>query len=149
MLPFAADPQFKLYAVCCIVLSLQMLALAGITPARRAKHKGYLNPEDAVVSHKDATFVEGAEHPDVARVQRAHRNLLESLPLFFALGLIFVLAGASPLGGKICFLTFTGARVVHSIVYIKALQPWRTAAYAVGALCLAAMSVLILVALFA
>lgn len=116
MLALATDPQFKLYAVCSIILSLQMLLLAGIIPARRARHQGYMNPEDGKVSKKDAKLVDGAEHPEVARVQRAHRNMLESLPLFFAIGLIYVLAGASPLGAKICFSTFTGARVLHSIV---------------------------------
>ncbi len=149
MLTLIADPQFKLYAICCVILTGQMLLLAGITPARRAKHKMYMNPEDAKVSFKGATMVEGAEHPDVARVQRAHRNLLESLPLFFALGLVYVLAGASPLGATICFSTFTGARVLHSIVYINALQPFRTIAYAVGALSLLAMSILILVRVLA
>ncbi len=148
MFPLAADPQFKVYAVCCVILSLQMLVLAGITPARRAKHKGYINPEDANVSFKDAKMVEGAEHPEVARVQRAHRNLLESLPLFFALGLICVLSGASPMGAKICLVTFTVARVLHSVMYINAKQPWRTAAYAIGAVSLVGMSVLSLVALF-
>ena len=149
MNPLAADPTFKLYAVCCVVLSLQMLVLAGIVPARRAKNQGFLNPEDGTVSKKDAKLVEGAEHPETARVQRAHRNMLESLPLFFALGLVYVLSGASPLGAKICFATFTGARVLHSVVYLKAMQPWRTITYAVGALSLVGMAVLTLVTLLA
>jgi prostaglandin-E synthase 1 len=140
-----ADPQFKLYAVCCAVLSFQMLVLGAMTAARRSKAKNYLNPEDVKVAFKDATLVEGAEHPDVARVQRAHRNLLESLPLFFALGLIFVLAGGSPLGANICFGGFTGARILHSIVYIKALQPWRTVTFAIGVLSLLGLIVQILI----
>jgi prostaglandin-E synthase 1 len=139
-----SDPQFKLYAICSAVLSFQMLALGFMTAARRANHKKYLNPEDVVVAFKDATLVEGAEHPEVARIIRAHRNLNESLPLFFALGLIYVLAGAPALGAQICFITFTGARVLHSIVYVKGLQPWRTMFFAIGALTLVAMMVLIL-----
>lgn len=144
-----SDPSFKLYAACCAVLSFQMLVLAGMTAGTRSKHKGYMNPEDSKVSFKDAKLVEGAEHPDVARVQRAHRNLLESLPLFFALGLIFVLAGGSPLGAQICFGAFTGARILHSIVYLKGLQPWRTMMYAVGALSLVGLIVQILIAVLA
>lgn len=144
-----ADPQFKLFAICAVILSAQMLVLGGYTAATRAKNKNYLNPEDNKVSFKEARLVEGAEHPDVARVQRAHRNLLESLPMFFALGLIYLLAGASPLGAKICFGTFTGARVLHSIIYIKELQPWRTITYALGSLALAGMMVLILMTVLA
>jgi microsomal prostaglandin-E synthase 1 len=149
MSTFTADPQFKLYAICCCILSLQMLVLGGLTAARRAKAQKHLNPEDVAVSFKGTTLVGDAEPPDVARIMRAHRNLLESLPLFFALGLIYVLAGGSPLGAQICFGAFTGARVLHSIVYINALQPWRTITYAVGALSLGGLAVQILLTVLA
>lgn len=143
----SADPQFKLYAICCVILSLQMLILAGMTAARRSKVKTHLNPEDVKVSFKGTSLVEGAEHPEVARIQRAHRNLNESLPLFFALGLVAVLAGASPMGVKICLGTFTGARVLHSIVYLNGLQPWRTIMYALGSFALVGLMVMSLLAL--
>ena len=144
-----ADPQFKLYAICSCVLTLQMLLLGAMTAAKRAKHKGYMNPEDNAVSFKDARLVEGSDHPEVQRVQRAHRNLLESLPMFFALGLIYLLAGAPALGAKICFIGFTAARVMHSIVYIRAMQPWRTMMYAIGSLSLVGMVVMILLKVLA
>jgi microsomal prostaglandin-E synthase 1 len=71
------------------------------------------------------------------------------LPLFFSLGLIYVLAGAPPLGAKIGFSVFTAARALHAIVYIKELQPWRTVCFAIGALSLVAMMVLILMTVLA
>ncbi len=141
-----ADPQFKVFAICSVILSLQMLLLGAYTAATRARVKRFLNPEDVKVSFKDATQNDGEEHPDVARVIRAHRNLNESLPLFFALGLIGLLAGVSPLGAKICFGVFTGARVLHSLVYIKGVQPWRTMSYAIGTLALIGMAVMIVIA---
>jgi prostaglandin-E synthase 1 len=144
-----ADPQFRLYAICSVILSVQMLVLGGYTAARRSGNKNYLNPEDGKVSFKDAKLVEGAEHPEVARIQRAHRNLLESLPMFFALGLIGVLAGISPLGAKICFITFTAARVLHSLVYIKELQPFRTLSYAIGSFALLGIMAQIILAVLA
>lgn len=140
------DPQFKLYAVCSSLLSLQMLVLGGMTAAARSKHKGYVNPEDYKVSFGDAKLIEGAEHPTVARIMRAHRNLLESLPMFFALGLLCILAGVSPLGTRICIGVFTVARVLHSIVYIKELQPYRTMFYGFGTLALVGMAVQITLA---
>ena len=143
MSAFAADPLFKLYAVCAALLSFQMLLLAAITPAKRAKVKQLMNPEDGIVSPGGSTVIDGAEHPDVARVQRAHRNLNESLPLFFALGLIYVLQGGCLLGGEICFGAFTVARFVHSIVYLKAIQPARTIMYAIGAFALMGLIVMI------
>lgn len=142
MSTLSTDPEFKLYVICCAILSAQMLFLGGYTAATRSKNKNYLNPEDVKVSFKDAKLVEGAEHPNVARVQRAHRNLNESLPMFFALGLISVLAGASPLGVKICLGVFTGARVLHSIVYINELQPWRTMMFAIGTFALIGLGAL-------
>jgi prostaglandin-E synthase 1 len=143
----SADPQFKLYAICCAILSMQMLILAGMTAARRSKAKNYMNPEDVKVSFKGATLVEGAEHPEVARIQRAHRNLNESLPMFFALGLVSVLAGASPMGVKICLCAFTGARILHSVVYLNGVQPWRTIMYAIGSFSLVGLMVMSLLAL--
>jgi prostaglandin-E synthase 1 len=141
--------QFKLYAICCVILSFQMLVLGAMTAAKRANRQGYLNPEDVAVSKKDAKFVEGVEHPDVARVIRAHRNMLESLPIFFALGLIFVLAGGSVLGAEICFGAFTVARILHSVVYLKELQPWRTMMFAIGLLSLLGLMVQIVMAVLA
>lgn len=147
-MPSLAPAPFTVYAVCSAVLSLEMLFLGGFTAATRAKHKGFLNPEDGAVAFGDARLVEGAEHPDVARIQRAHRNLNESLPMFFALGLIAIFAGASPLGTQICCGVFTGARVMHAIVYINALQPWRTIFFAIGLLSLVGLIVLTMLALF-
>ena len=140
----SGDPQFELYAICSCVLTVEMLFLGALTAATRAKHKGFLNPEDGAVSFGEARLVEGGEHPDVARVIRAHRNLLESLPMFFALGLIYVLVGAPLLGAQICFIGFTAARVLHALVYIKALQPWRTICFALGTLTLIGQIVMIL-----
>lgn len=132
----------KLFVICSAVLSLEMLVLAGMSAAKRAKHKGYLNPEDTKVAFAGATLVEGAEHPETARVQRAHRNLLEGLPMFFGLGMLCVLVSKSALGAQICIVAFTIARVVHAIVYLNELQPWRTIMYAIGALSLVGMAVL-------
>ena len=143
----ATDPQFKLFAGCAVVLSLQMLFLAAYTAATRSRVKHYLNPEDAKVSFHDAQLNNGAEHADVARILRAHRNLNESLPLFFSLGLLCLLAGAAPLASELCFGAFTVARLLHSFVYIKGLQPWRTMSYGVGTLALLGMSVLIVLAI--
>jgi uncharacterized MAPEG superfamily protein len=140
----ASDPSFKLFAICSAILSMLMLILAGMTPARRATAKKYMNPEDNKVSFAGATLVEGVEDPATARVQRAHRNLNESLPIFFGLGIIYVISGASPLGAEICFVGFTVARVLHAIAYLNALQPWRTIFYALGAFALTGMAVQIL-----
>jgi microsomal prostaglandin-E synthase 1 len=136
------DSQFKIYVFCSAVLSLEMLVLGAMTAARRAKVGAFSNPEDSKVSMEGAKFNEGIEHPEVARIMRAHRNLLEGVPLFFALGLIAVLANAHPMGVKIALITFTVARVLHAIVYLNGLQPWRTLFFFFGLLSLLGLMIM-------
>lgn len=144
-----ADSQFPTYVYCSVVLSVEMLALGAMTAARRAKVGGFVNPEDAKVSPQGAKLNDGSEHPEVARIQRAHRNLLESVPLFFALGLIAVLAGASPMGVKVALITFTVARVLHAIAYLNGVQPWRTIFFGIGLLSLLGLMVMSVMAVVA
>jgi uncharacterized MAPEG superfamily protein len=68
--------------------------------------------------------------------------------MFFAIALIYVLSGASPTGAKAYFITFTAARVLHSIAHIKGLQPWRSIFFGAGMLCLAGMIVQIVMSAF-
>jgi microsomal prostaglandin-E synthase 1 len=141
------DGQFRIYVFCSVILSLEMLVLGAMTAARRAKVGVFANPEDAKVSPGGAKFNEGVEHPEVARIQRAHRNLLEAIPMFFALGLIAVLTGASPMGVKIALITFTVARILHAIAYLNSGQPWRTIFFAIGLLCLVSLMIMSVMAL--
>jgi len=67
------------------------------------------------------------------RAQRAHRNMLENLPLFIALVLIAQLAnrtsGTTALGAELFFW----ARLAHAVIYVAGI-PWlRTLAWAVSA----------------
>jgi uncharacterized MAPEG superfamily protein len=67
------------------------------------------------------------------RAQRAHRNMLENLPLFIGLVLVAHVAGrANPmtlLGAQLFFW----ARLVYAVVYVAGV-PWvRTAVWAVSA----------------
>lgn len=146
---WVTDSQFRIYVICSVVLSLQALALGAMTAARRAKVGRYANPEDVKVSPSGAQLNDGAEHPEVARIMRAHRNLFESLPLFFALGLIAVMTGAAPMGVKIAMITFTVVRVLHAIAYLNEAQPWRTIFFGIGLLSLVGLMIMSLMAVFA
>jgi uncharacterized MAPEG superfamily protein len=55
--------------------------------------------------------------------------------LFFAIGLIYVLSGASATGVMILCGLFTVARVIHTFVYAKGIQPARAICFFVGAVC--------------
>jgi uncharacterized MAPEG superfamily protein len=66
------------------------------------------------------------------RAERAHRNMLESLPLFIALVLIAHIAGKTDATTLLGAELFFWARLVHWLVYLAGI-PWlRTGAWAVS-----------------
>ena len=66
------------------------------------------------------------------RAQRAHRNTLESLPLFIALVLIAHLAGKADATTLLGAQLFFWGRVAHWLIYLAGI-PWlRTLAWAVS-----------------
>lgn len=135
------DTVLDWFAVCAVLLFLKMFALSLMQGYHRIGKRQFPNPEDAaVVGRRPVT----EDLPEVQRAQRAWRNDLENIPVFFALGLIYVLVDASPQAAPSLFVTFTASRYVHSVTYLLALQPWRTLAYGIGIGCLFGMSFSIL-----
>lgn len=61
------------------------------------------------------------------------------IPAFFAVGLIYVLAGATARGAAAYVWVFTLARMAHTAFYMRNLQPWRAIAFGVGVLCMFGM----------
>ena len=129
--------SLRLYVVCLVVLAMKMFAVALVTARVRGQSKLSPNAEDAGPG--------GAvrqESPETERALRTHRNDLENIPLFLVLGLTAVLVGAHPLTVQIGLVVFTVARLLHSVFYLRSMQPWRSASFAVGLLAyLAVMAV--------
>jgi uncharacterized membrane protein YecN with MAPEG domain len=128
-----ANPAFQTYALCAAILGLKMLVSAVYTGTRRTKHRGFINAEDAAVFGPPGAAALEVEPPEVAHALRIQRNDLENIPLFFAIGLVYVLTGASPFGAALWCWTFTLARIAHTYFYTKRIQPWRAIAFGVGA----------------
>jgi prostaglandin-E synthase 1 len=137
------NPVFTVFAVCAAVLCLKMIAVGHVTGTTRIRRRVYLNPEDAQAFSKIEEFA-SVEHPDVERGLRAHRNDLESTLPFLAIGLVYVLIGPPVLLAKLLLIGFTVLRCVFSFFYLRALQPWRSASFLLGELCLLIMLVQIL-----
>jgi uncharacterized MAPEG superfamily protein len=135
------NPGFRSYALCCAVLGVKMLFSAIYTGTRRQKHQGYINPEDASIFGQPGAAAAGGEAPAVAHALRIQRNDLESIPLFFTIGLLYVLTGASAFGAAVYCWTFTIARVAHTFFNTCHLQPWRALSYIIGALAILGMIV--------
>ena len=135
------NPAFQTYAVCSAILAIKMLLTGNYTTLMRMRNKGFVNAEDAKAFGGTES---DQEHPAVAHALRIQRNDLENIPLFWAVGLVFVLDGASASAAAAYCWTFTIARLVHWFVYLNHLQPWRAISYFVGYLCILGMAVQIL-----
>lgn len=134
---------FQVYAACTAILVLKMFAVAIATGVVRNRTKATTNPEDAPMI---GWAVRAEEPPEVQRVHRLHRNDMENIPAFFAIGLIYVLMGASAFAAQAYFITFTAARILHTITYLAHLQPWRTITFAVGFLSMLGITIQVLIA---
>ena len=130
---FSDFPGLKAYALAGVLVGLNMIALAGMTGAARAKTKSFTNPEDA----RGAPL--NVEHERVARIRRAHQNALESAIMFYPIALVYVLSGAKETAAWAYCLTYAGARILHTVVYLAGKQPWRTMLYGVGTLAIVGM----------
>ncbi len=127
----AAHPVFVAYAITCIVLCFNLLMLWVSSGAIRAKGGVAINPEDGA---RYGVPVSELDPPTVAQLLRAHRNAEATIYPFLLLGLLFVFTGGKAAIAIPIFTIFVVARIVHSIVYLKAMQPWRTIAFAVSLL---------------
>jgi microsomal prostaglandin-E synthase 1 len=136
-----ALPGLRLFALCAVLLVIKMIAVGMYTGVVRSRLKVSTNPEDAA---RFGAQVTDTEPPEVARVQRAHRNDLENIPAFLALGLVAVLVGAPHIPLKVALIAFTAARVGHTLAYLRSLQPWRSVTFGVGLLAMLALMGMIL-----
>jgi glutathione S-transferase len=133
------DPAFRAYAVCSAILAVKMLLSGSYTTLMRLRNKGFVNDEDAKAF--GAAGASAVEHPAVAHALRIQRNDGENIPLFFAVGLVYVLSGASAFGAAAYCWTFTIARLLHTVAYTLHLQPWRAICYGVGYAAIVGMAV--------
>ena len=69
----------------------------------------------------------------------AWRNDLENIPMFLYPRAGLCDRGLSPTLFIVYCAVFTVARILHTIFYINAMQPWRTIAYSVGAFAMFAL----------
>lgn len=133
---------FDIYLICAAALFFNLVFLVLATGARRTKAKVFVNPEDAETfkgEHKPEEDVE------VKRALAAHRNALENIPMFLILGLAHVMSGATKSSALAYFVTFTVARWLHSIFYLRGMQPWRSAIFGVAFLATLGLAVRLLV----
>lgn len=135
-----ANPAFETYAFCSALLVLKMLYSAVYTGSRRGATQGYINAEDAARFGGAGAEAGSTETPEVAHALRIQRNDGESIPLFFAIGLVYVACGASSFGAFVFCWMFTLGRFAHTFFYQNHMQPGRAIAFGVATLSLVCMS---------
>jgi len=133
MQDLASLPAFNIYALCAVVLCLNMLGLWGYSGGVRGKSKRTPNPEDVTTVSKGHE-VNSEDSPEMQRVLRAHRNALANIMPFLVLGLLYVIYGATAQMAWIFFGGFTVMRLGHTFAYLAGKQPWRTICFALGGL---------------
>ena len=120
-------PAFPALCLFSVLLVLKMAAIGVVTVLRRHAAKVVVNPED--VPNHPGSHAEAYEAPETLRAKRAHLNDLENILPFLILATIYTLAGGSSLGAWSYFGVYFVARTLHSVFYLRALQPWRTASF--------------------
>jgi uncharacterized MAPEG superfamily protein len=144
------NPVFVTYVIAAAIMVLKIMGQGWMTVYRMVKSKsGLLNPEDLNPGpynrspHSDQLAI----NDYVDRSRRMHRNDLESIPAFFAAGLIFV-AVEPPLWLAIAVMgAFVIARLVHTVFYATAQShEMRSHPYTVGSIAVIFMALYTLVA---
>ena len=123
-------PAFQPLVLFSVLLALKMGAVGFLTALRRFGSKVVVNPEDVPVNPGSHAEIE--EAPATLRAKRAHLNDIENIPVFLVLALLLTMTGVSSAVGWGYFGLYFVARSLHTTFYLNAIQPWRTAAFAVG-----------------
>jgi len=127
------NPVFVAYVLTTAVLGLNLFMLANGTALSRARAKEVINPEDKRLSQAAEVVFDGG-NDTTARYRRAHRNALENIPLFLITAFLLTLTNTSTTTAYAIFGIFAAARLLHSVAYVRQLQPWRTMSFAIGAI---------------
>ena len=143
------DPLFRVYAIAASIMIIKMAMQAWITVFRMMKVKGgFRSPEDAKRSPFNAnpTGDQLAPNEYVERSRRIHLNDCENIPLFLAVGLLFVIAGPPLWVAEAVLYGYVITRVLHFLAYITAqLHDVRAMMWTPGSLALLGMSGYVLV----
>uniref|UniRef100_A0A1Y9H2L6 Microsomal glutathione S-transferase 1 n=1 Tax=Anopheles dirus TaxID=7168 RepID=A0A1Y9H2L6_9DIPT len=116
------DEVFRTYIFWVAVLVVKMLVMSVLTGRQRFRKKVFANPEDLKPSKK-GTAQPKFDDPDVERVRRAHRNDLENILPFFAIGFMYMLTNPEPFIAINLFRAVAVARILHTLVYAVVVVP--------------------------
>ena len=143
------NPVFVTYMIATSLMVLKIMGHGWVTVYRMIRSDGGLvSPEDLQVGLINPNpRPEQLEVNDyVDRSRRMHRNDLENIPAFLAVGLLFVIAQPSLLLTSVLMYGFVAARFAHAIAYAtKQSHEMRATFYTIGSVAVIVMAVYSLV----
>jgi glutathione S-transferase len=123
-------PLLRMYAITAIVLTFKMFTNSLLQGRGRVSSHIFTNPEDAQLFGGQ---LQAEEASSVQRAAKVWRNDLENIPIFLILAWIYVATGWLSTGAFDFYcIVFMVARILHTIFYLNAVQPWRTVVFTVG-----------------
>ena len=108
---------------------------------------GLASPEDLQVGmiNKNPRPEQLEVHDYVDRSRRMHRNDLENIPAFLAIGLLFVAISPPLIAAKVLMYGFVVTRLIHSVVYAtKQSHEVRATFYTIGSVIVIVMALWVL-----
>ncbi len=123
---YPALPAFAL-ALLALFAKTSLTSIAQVVCRFRSGR--FLMSEDAALVGRQTVASESAL---VQRFAYVWRNDVENLPLFLALALTYVFLGASAESASWLFASYVLIRYLHTLVYLRGLQPLRTILYLAG-----------------
>lgn len=144
------NPVFVTFMIAASLMSLKIMGQGWMTVFRMLRSdSGLASPEDLqtglINRNPRAEQLELNDYVD--RSRRMHRNDLENIPAFLAVGLLFVITEPSLLLANILMYGFVGARLIHTLAYAsKQSHEVRATLYTIGSASVITMAIYVLVA---
>ena len=143
------NPVFVTYVVAASLMVIKLMGQGWMTVYRMiASDSGLVNPEDLQPGPANRNpRPEQLEANDyVDRSRRMHRNDLENIPAFLAIGLVFVITDPPAWLAYLLMYGFVVTRLAHSIAYAtKQRHETRAVLFTFGSVSVIAMAVYSLV----
>lgn len=142
------NPVFVTYTIAAVLMVLKIMLQGWITVVRMmANSGGFVNPEDAKAGAANPKPRAGQLdlNDDVDRSRRIHRNDLENISAFLAIGLLFVAIDPPLAAAQWLMYAFVAARLAHTIAYSTAQShEVRATFYSIGSLIVVVMAIWVL-----
>jgi glutathione S-transferase len=143
------NPVFATYAIAASIMILKIMGQGWMTVYRMLKSdSGLVNPEDIQIGpiNKNPRQEQLEINDYVDRSRRMHRNDLENIPAFLAVGILFVAVDPTLFLTQVLMYGFVLARLFHAVAYAtKQIHEVRATFYTVGSLIVVYMALHVLI----